>query len=374
MAGFAGMPLGSFSGRGADFQPFQFIMQLRQRQAEQEQARKEQAQAAQQSFLMAVMSQKQQQQALAQRQQEAMMQREMEQQNQARLADQFRSEQSRLQGAEQRRLEMEREALGFQRDKAADVDARARADDEFRAKLAAKKEQDSRNLVGVSGDVGQIGEGAMARFGKTKDELKAPISAEIAKVERAMEGVRAAWQSVDPSGELPASEPYRRHLMALNDERSRLYERLGAVEGPSEPVDPLDALGKAEAALRLHAGTMLDPQAKALYLEKIAEWREGKRAEILKNQQIEDYRRSRDEERARKKDADEGRALVAKNKAALAKAKARASVIQGDGGLLDRAQEALYMAKPDERKAAQDRVDALTKELEDLYTQLAELE
>lgn len=108
MAGFSGMPLGSFSGRGADFQPFQFIMQLRQRQAEQEQARKEQAQAAQQSFLMAVMSQKQQQQQMQQRQQEAMMQRSLEEQNQARLADQFRSEQSRLQGAEQRRIEMER--------------------------------------------------------------------------------------------------------------------------------------------------------------------------------------------------------------------------------------------------------------------------
>lgn len=127
MAGFAGMPLGSFSGRGADFQPFQFIMQLRQRQAEAEQARKDQAAATQQSFLMSMMAQKQRQQELLQRQAEAAASRDLEQQNQRRLADQFRSEQARLQGQEQRRLDADRAAQTFRESQIAKAEEEKRA-------------------------------------------------------------------------------------------------------------------------------------------------------------------------------------------------------------------------------------------------------
>lgn len=307
MAGFSGMPLGSFSGRGADFQPFQFIIQLRQRQAEQEQARKEQAAAAQQSFLMAVMSQKQQQQALAQRQQEAMMQREMEQQNQARLADQFRSEQSRLQGAEQRRLEMEAERLKA-------------AQDQDVAQAKAKES-----------------EAAQRRTLQTK-------------------GAEAmTWV-----------ETQAQHVLDTN------MKNLG---------DPMAALDATEAWLKDAAARDPDAERRAATIANIVEWRNTKEKQILGRESfrsIADARESQNEERAlRGKDRAEERerkARADKNKASLAKAKARAALIQGDGGLLDRAQEALYMAKPDERKAAQDRVDALTKELEDLYAQLAELE
>lgn len=127
MAGFVGMPLGSFSGRGADFQPMQFIMQLRQRQAEAEQARKDQAAATQQSFLMSMMAQKQRQQELLQRQAEAAASRDLEQQNQRRLADQFRSEQARLQGQEQRRLDADRAAQTFRESQIAKAEEEKRA-------------------------------------------------------------------------------------------------------------------------------------------------------------------------------------------------------------------------------------------------------
>ena len=193
MAGFPGLPLGSFSGRGADFQPFQFIMQLRQRQAEQEQARKEQAQAAQQSFLMAVMSQKQQQQAMQQRQQEAMMQREMEQQNQARLADQFRSEQSRLQGAERERSSIDRlreERLGAEEKRLAGASAaRIKEDDDRRAA--------SVKLEGAeAGAADWISATAEPAFAETLKVIHDPIAA-MADVERTL--IASASQEQDPT-------------------------------------------------------------------------------------------------------------------------------------------------------------------------------
>ena len=68
--GFNGMPLGSFSGRGADFQPFQFILEQRRLAAQAEAQRKQQAAAQQQSFVMALMAKKQQEAELAQQAQQ----------------------------------------------------------------------------------------------------------------------------------------------------------------------------------------------------------------------------------------------------------------------------------------------------------------
>lgn len=131
--GFSGMPLGSFSGRGADFQPMQFFLEQRRLAAQAEAQRKQQAAAQQQSFVMALMAKKQQEAELAQQAQQFQASQQARAAEKQMAAEQFAAEQRRLEAqakmassldarrlgiseAEQRRLEAR------DREQAADVD------------------------------------------------------------------------------------------------------------------------------------------------------------------------------------------------------------------------------------------------------------
>ena len=111
--GFNGMPLGSFSGRGADFQPFQFILEQRRLAAQAEAQRRQQAAAQQQSFVMALMQKKQQEAELAQQAQQFQASQQARAAEKQMAAEQFRAEQQRLRDAEQAQLELRK--LGEQR-------------------------------------------------------------------------------------------------------------------------------------------------------------------------------------------------------------------------------------------------------------------
>jgi len=111
--GFAGQPLGSFSGRGADFQPFQFILEQRRLAAQAEAQRKQQAAAQQQSFVMALMAKKQEEAQLAQQQAQFQASQQARAAEKQMAVEQFRAEQNRLREAEQAQLELRK--LGEQR-------------------------------------------------------------------------------------------------------------------------------------------------------------------------------------------------------------------------------------------------------------------
>ena len=97
--GFSGMPLGSFSGRGADLSPFQFIMEQRARAAQQAEQKKLAQQQMQQSFTMALMAKKQQEAEMAQQGQQFQAQQQQRIAEKEMAAEQFRAEQDRIREA-----------------------------------------------------------------------------------------------------------------------------------------------------------------------------------------------------------------------------------------------------------------------------------
>lgn len=139
--GFNGMPLGSFSGRGADFQPMQFFLEQRRLAAQAEAQRKQQAAAQQQSFVMALMAKKQQEAELAQQAQQFQASQQARAAEKQMAQEQFRAEQNRLREAEQAQLELRK--LGEQRA----ATERQRAQEEQRG-LVAKAE--NRRALGLN--------------------------------------------------------------------------------------------------------------------------------------------------------------------------------------------------------------------------------
>lgn len=295
------MPIGSFSGRGSDFSPFQFILEQRQRAVEAEQSRKMQQKQMQQSFLMAMLAKRQQESEQAQ------LASQFQQSQQQRIAEkaqadqQFQSEQERLRSAAtaqeaQRSLAEQRYA-----DQAKRILENQRRDDERAALAVAKKEQDQRNLQGVEGDVAQMGEGAFGKFSAGPDI--SALEAEVAAANTAMQSDASAGA-----------------LQRLRGAEAAL-ETAKAVGSP----DSLEALDKAEAALRNHASAMPDAGAKVAYLAAIAKWKDKQEAEILRRQAKADYSAERklrgkaaQDEQARKVKADQNKTKMAAAKAELA--------------------------------------------------------
>lgn len=101
MAGssFSGNLLGSFSGRGADVSPMQFIQEMRQRAIQAEQQKKLQQQQMAQSFTMALMAKKQQEAEMAQQGQQFQQSQAQRAAEHAQAGEQFRSEQERIREA-----------------------------------------------------------------------------------------------------------------------------------------------------------------------------------------------------------------------------------------------------------------------------------
>ena len=308
VGGFSGNLLGSFSGRGADVSPMQFIQELRQRAVQAEQQKKLQQQQMQQSFLVSLMQKKQQEAELQAQTQQAQQNQAYRQQESTRAAEQFKSEQQRIMDAEKAQQELR--AL-----------SESRQSEELRQRgLEAKAQQDA-----VAQKRGLQAKGAEA----------------------------LTWVETQAAP-----------ILATNT------ERLG---------DPLKALDATEAWLLDAAQRDQDPERKAQTIAQISEWRAVQERKLLGRESLASSKEARAasaEDRALRtkamQDAEARRQQEGAAKQASAKSRARQSIIQGPGGLLERAYDALALARtPEDRTTAQKKIDKLEAELEELALQTA---
>ena len=358
MAGFPGMPLGSFSGRGADLQPMQFIMEQRRLAAQAEAQRKAQKEAAAQSFTMALLAKKQQEQELAQRASEAQMQHALAQQQQQRIAEQFQAEQKRLMDQERARLGLDERRLSLAQD-AEQRRLQGQSEDDARMRAGmAQREQDQRNTLGVAGHVGTMGDEAYSKF------LTQPVAQAKAEYDAALAEVQRLGA---PSASGPAS------LAKAGIAASRAHARLAAAkqkldEAQGMGPDYFAAVDKAAEALRFHAASIPDAGAKASYLKAIELWRKSKRGEAATDRAIADDRA----ERADKRQLQSEKIRLEKAKAHNAPLEKRIIKLQSD--LKDYEMAAKLVGEGEEQKRALDEAENIRKQIAELEKQLMPVE
>lgn len=332
----------------------QFLMEQRRLAVQAEAQRKAQQQAAQQSFTMALMAKKQEEQALAQRAVEAKMQQGLQEQQQQRMADQFKAEQTRLQEQERARLAMDARRLGLNEDaENRRLKGQIEDDDRLRSVLRAK-EQDERNRLGVAGHVGTMGEEGYRKFTAAPDAAAAQAEYDAAEQGLGM-GNPAA---------LKRFEAAKKNLAAAK----------AAANTPHEP-DYFAAVDKTADALRFHASSIQDPAAKASYLKAIELWKKGKRAEAATDRAIADDRAERADKKAAAEERQRGLASREANDRALKSAKVRYAQIADE---YENAVEDLKDAQaPGGDKSSIDKlkgeVARLRKTKDEIYAELVDL-
>ena len=256
MAGsFSGNLLGTFSGRGADVSPMQFIQEMRQRAIQAEQQKKMQQQQMAQSFTMALMARKQQEAEMAQQgaQFQAQQQQRIAEKNMA--GEQFRSEQDRLREAQ-------------------------KAQDDLRKLGEARQLETERRL--------------QSQFDETRG------------LQRAADDRRALGRNVQTAT-----------IRGLEQR----FAGMSGIPG----FDPLQTLDTLEASALEETKSIDDPEAQAIAVTEIRQWRAEKEAQLGRRESlgsmIESRRATADDRALRTKqgaDADKNKTKVAAFKAELA--------------------------------------------------------